>query len=161
MSKSLEAFKLHQKATELLNLSNSSTLVLGEIFYRIQEKKLYKTILGDPQATWSMYCAQPEIGKSKGHISKLISIYKKYIKELKLKYKDITGLDIERLYMIIKVVNKENADEWLARIKTLSRPDLKILLKGVDPATCKHEIEELPAKWRCKICGEIFTTKPE
>lgn len=159
--KQLEAFKLHQKAAELLKLSNSSTLVLGEIFWRIREKKLYQSILGDKEATFSQYIAQPEIGKSKGHISKLISIYLKYIKELKLRYKDIIGLDIERLYMIIRAVDEKNVDEWLSKIKTLSRSDIFRELKGKNPMTCIHEWEMKEPIYVCKICGERAKMKPE
>mgnify|MGYP000627920115 CR=1 FL=1 len=58
------------------------------------------------------------------------------------------------------ILTKENWEEWKHKIKELSRTDLKKAIKGIDEMNCAHQWEEIPAKWKCKLCGMITNICP-
>lgn len=161
INKESEAFNLHQKVLSLVEIQNSSTLVLGELFYRIKKEKMFYELCGDDKATWRDYLG--DIKKSYGYASLLMNLYRFYILDLELKYKQLEGIDTIILDVARQVITKENLDEWLPKLKTLSRSDIKDLVRygDKDKTRCRHEWQAKEPKWVCDKCGAITKTKPD
>lgn len=125
-----QVFILHGRVVDLLRVKNQANLMLGDLLLDIIESEGHKIILGeDRKASIESYLGLPEIKQARTTVFRYIGVVKKYIRELGLTFGDLEGLDIHALDMCAKVVTKENIDEWLGRIETLSRSDLKILVK--------------------------------
>jgi hypothetical protein len=126
-------------------------LVLAEYLYTIRKDELHK-----PQwETFYEYCLEfKELSPSK--ISKLISVYEKFIIEFGFPRGNIQGVGWTQLYAIISRCNtKKGALEWLELAKTLTRNDLNRSLieekTGVDMSKCKHQDSYIIRI--CRTCG--------
>lgn len=153
--------ELHQKIVEISRAHNSTNLALGEYLLYMKEDNRYQEVSGEG-STWGEYLASPEVKLKTSSAYRYMAIVKKYIVELGLKYEDLYGLDTPSLYYCVKVINKDNHEEWLEKIKTLSRSDIEHLIKfgDKDQMACEHQFEPVPTKWKCKICGTITQHNP-
>ena len=149
-----KAFKIHSKITEMTDARNETDLVLGKYLHEIHETEEFKIIAGE-ESNFATYLADPEIGISQAKATRLMKIYRKYILELGMGYSELRGLDTNTLQRIAREVTPENKDEWIARVKTLSRSDISRLLKypDADIMECEHKFE--PHNEKCGKCGEV------
>lgn len=156
--KANELYKKHEQIKEITSLKNTTGLALGELLYEMKKDDRYKTISGE-ETSFSQYLADPEVKIAESSAYRYISTYKRYIVELGCELSEINGLDIHKLYNVRKVITKENKDEWLGNIRSLSRSDLFRLLNypDIDPMECEHETK--PHKNICVKCGEVFSVK--
>lgn len=165
MSKSVEqqVFEQHQKIVAVAQSGNNAKIALGEFLLWMREAERYKSVAGE-DSTWTSYLASPEVNVPYSSASRYMTIAQTYIKDLGLSYDELNGLDTWGLEYCSKVVNKKNVRKWLGDIKALSRSDLRVLVKfpDQDQMKCKHtNVEELPARTRCKNCGTIRNKRAE
>lgn len=127
-------------------------LVLAEYLYTIRTQELHK-----PQwETFYEYCLEfKELSPSK--ISKLISVYEKFIIEYHFPQGNLNGVGWTQLYAIIpRCSTKKEALVWLELAKTLTRNDLnKSLIEvktGVSMSDCKHQDYFIIKV--CRTCGD-------
>lgn len=158
-----KVFDRYKKITELAQSGNNTKIALGELLLWMREADRYKFIAGE-ESTWTSFLASPEINIPYSSAMRYMSIAQTYIKDLELKYEDLTGLDTWGLYYVAhsKIINKRNAKRWLANIRELSRSDLMQIVKfpDKDVMKCKHtDCEEIPPKRRCKNCGAVMNKR--
>lgn len=154
--------QMHKKITEMAQASNSTKIALGEYLLSMKEGGKFREVAGEG-STWGEYLASPEVKIPYASAHRYITIAEKYIVELGLSYEDLYGLDTWALYYCAKVVTKENQEEWLENIRTLSRSDIQQLVKyqGKDQMVCKHgNLNKMPSKWKCEDCGIITNVDP-
>ena len=96
-----------------------------------------------------------EMKMGRATASKLINIYLKFVLEFKFKPKELAEAGgwsvIAEVLPIVKT--REEADDWLNKMRTLNRADLRReiveIQKGVSMAKCKHKNSYL-----LRICNE-------
>jgi hypothetical protein len=159
--KNAEIFDAFQQLKTIANLNSDVNLKQAKWLAFMKYGENFKTVLGDPDATWRAFIAQPELQPLKvSKADRLAKIYKVYITDMELTEEDILGVDSNSLHRLTNVVNKENVKDWLNKAKTLSRADLfrEIKFGAVEKSTCQHD-------WRtkqisiCKLCGAKETKK--
>jgi len=150
-----EAFELYDQIRE--NELHRRELMANntELLYKIKERELYKAILGDENGEWAGFLGLVDVYYSRSDVNKLISIFKKFTLELEIKIEQIIDIPRTRLVDILKLVTKENVDDWLSKAKELTSRDWRIETreaKGLPTEDdCLHKYQKYEI---CKICGE-------
>lgn len=126
-------------------------MALGEYLSKIKDSGEYLNYAD----TWASFLADPEINISKSMAARYSAIYRKYIQELGLDYEKLRGLDTNMLYYVAGKIDKENADEWLEKVRTLSRSDIIREVKHPDANVMECEHEWKLHKEKCHKCGEV------
>lgn len=124
LTKSDEAFELETQIKELRKGVAFSFLILGRIFKKYRDEKLY--LLRD-HTTFASFIAS--VGFRRPTVYSYIHIYEIYIERLKLTPETLQDIPYRRLQMInppvIDAIKKgENPAPWLWKAKELSDPDL-------------------------------------
>jgi len=152
MKNEIQSYNFCKNALELEKKMRNSYFILAGCLYKIQNEKLY-----EPHwSSFEEFCWEfKDISSST--VSKLISVYKKFILEFNLSPVKLNNIGYSLLYAIIPVVKtKEDADEWLLKAEELTRSDLSKFIKekqtGIDMTKCKHkDFYEIRI---CRDCGE-------
>lgn len=148
-----EAFELNEKikSNEFLRRALFSENI--KLLNQIQEKELYKEVLGDENGEWAGFLGQIEVFYSRSRVNDMIRVYKKYSPLIDLK--EIIDIPQTRLIEMIPIITSENKDDWFSKARTLTSRDFLIELrkeKGLQVEDeCKHKYQEYEI---CKICGE-------
>lgn len=148
-----EAFELNEKIkyNELLRRALFSENI--KYLNQIQEKELYKEVLGDENGEWAGFLGQIEIFYSRARVNDMIRVYKKYSPFIDLK--EIVDIPQTRLIEMISIITNENKDDWFLKARTLTSRDFLIELrkaKGLQVEDeCRHEFQKYEV---CKRCGE-------
>lgn len=128
------AFRHRQIALALKQRVSQTSFILGRYLCQIEDRQLYKALGFE---NYRAFLAAPV--ESGGldlapHTANLAqSLYRHYILKLGLKVysKDLQGMDRHKLEIIRSVTNKKNVKDWLNRARSLSRDDLRIVVKQV------------------------------
>ena len=149
-----EAFELYDQIREN-ELQRRELLGLNaKLLYKMKEKKLYKVMLGDEQGEWAGFLGQVDIFYTRSRINKLINIFKKFELELEIGISQVIDVPITRLIDLLKIITKENAEEWLNKAKTLTSKDWRIEIREVKGLPTEDDCEHKMQKYEiCKICG--------
>lgn len=142
-------FQLHQNLISLKRRVGLDSLQMARMLYHLHDEKNWHVI--EPDATWSGYCASPELGISESSAGNLMRIYRKFVIDLGLSEEDLVGIDSRKLSMILPAVTPDTVSELLSRARTLSRSDLAISLEEDKVGEHEHEIEVVTYN-RCKKC---------
>lgn len=110
-----------------------------------RDRKYYKTL---GYETFEEFLGTPEISLTRSYIYKLIKNYEIWVQKWNVSPAKLIGIDSEKLYLTSMIATQDNYEEWLEKAKTLSRSDIRGLIKGED---YKYEI-------KCPRCG--FTFQP-
>ena len=102
-------------------------LKMGAYLKVIHDNSLYIEL---DSITWQDYLDTPEIDLSRSQAYKLMAVYERWIEKYGYSPDEICKISIEKLYIASSQANKETADEWLEKAKTLSRADLKASTPG-------------------------------
>lgn len=132
------SLSLHECIEKIIIIKKNVYLafrVLGELLYNVKTKELYKTTY----ETFEEFLGDPEISFSRITAYKMIKIYAIFVKRLNV-WEKVQDIDSDKLYMISDVVVHGFADDWIERARTLSRSDLRGLLRNED------ELPELESK---------------
>lgn len=117
-----QAFNLDTEIKQLKNNLNGGFLLLAEKLKTVRDMQLYKTLNYD---TFEEYIAQPELSFNRSSVFEFISIYEKFVLELKVQPAGLILTDWSKLQVIKPFVNEENVNELLTKAKELSRSDLR------------------------------------
>ncbi len=154
MSKELVNNNFCNKALELEQGARLTYLKLGAMLYKIREERLYEA----GWESWVEYCMEFK-DLSPSSISKLVSIYKKFVLELGFHQDYIPMQDVgwTKLYEMVPMVsNREQALKLLEKASVLNRQDLRKELietrTGIEIKECKH-LESYLIKV-CPDCGD-------
>lgn len=97
-------------------------LRIGRNLHLVSKNHLYKLLGYESFDEWR---AQPEMGLSRATSYALMKVFDTFIERLKVDYKRLEGVDWTKLYAISQFVNAENVEDYLEKVKTLSRTDLQ------------------------------------
>jgi len=123
-------YKRLQQAKQVLGVG---IFTMGALLYTFREYELWT---GYAEG-WPDFLASEGISYNLGMTS--VRLYQKYILELELsekELKEIAGRDYTALDAVCKVINQDNIDEWMPKILTLGRQDIKREIResqGRDP----------------------------
>lgn len=82
---------------------------------------------------------------------KRIELWEVFSIKLKIGFDRLADIKERNLYLILSVINDENADDLISKAESLTTKDLKIVLSGVEPEECEHEWED----WsKCRKCRQ-------
>lgn len=141
-----------QSALHIEKKIKKGFVVLAEMLYNIREKNLY-------EPAWSSFqefsMEFKEISSST--ISKLCSVYEKYVIDYKISPEKLYPAGWTILYQALPLMkSKEDATEFLNKGNILSREDIKKEIKelrtGIDTTKCRHK--ETYKIEVCSDCGE-------
>ena len=149
-----EIFKVYQHLQSLQGASRGVDLELAKELSILKKDGNYKIIMGDDEASWKAFLAQPEINLHPAKADRLVVIYDVYIQQLGLTEKDISDVDSNSLRRLASRVTKENVMEWIDKARNLSRSDLfrEIKYGHIDEMKCEHEFK-CKKTCVCKMCG--------
>lgn len=159
--KAKRLFNSFQSLKNLQSLTSGINLQQAKELAYMKKDKNYKTVIGYDEATWKAFIAQPELQPlTMSTANRLVTIYQKYIEELKLSNDDILGIDSNSLQRLATIVNEVNVKSWLHKAKVLSRSDLyrEIKYGSVNEEHCEHDWEARQTS-KCKFCGKTRTKK--
>jgi integrase len=108
-----------------------------------RDRRYYKTL---GYETFEEYLGTPEISLSRGYVYKLIKNYELWVQKYHVSLAKLHEIDSEKLYIAGMIATKDNYEEWLEKAKTLSRSDIRGLIKG----------EDYEYKVTCPRCGYEF-----
>ena len=115
-------FQVDVEVKQLKKDINGGFLELAKRLKEIRDNKYYIQLDYD---TFEAYIAQPELGFDRTSVYRFISIYEKFVIELKVPHEGLLSLDYNKLDMLIPHITEENKEELLNKAQTLSRSDLR------------------------------------
>ena len=139
-----EAFTNHQLIIKIKHSITKDFWNLAIMLKINRDRKYYRTL---GYETFEEYLGTPEISLSRGYVFKLIKNYELWVQRYHVSLAKLNEIDSEKLYLAGIVANKDDYEEWLERAKTLSRADIRSLIKGSD-----YEY-----KVTCPKCGFEFS----
>ena len=149
-----QAFKAYEHLKGLQSVTRGVDLELARELSLLKKDENYKIIMGDQEATWKAFLAQPELKIHVAKADRLVKIYDTYIIKLELTEEDIQGIDSNSLNRLSTVVTKENVEEWLDKARELSRADLlrEIKFGDINEMECEHNYK-CKKICVCSVCG--------
>lgn len=148
----LENLNYCNEALKLETQLRKGFLVLAGYLYNIRENRLY-----EPQwSSFTEFCWEfKEVSPST--ISKMITVYEKFVKQFKFPQGKLEEIGWTALYTISNLSDtKENATYWMQLAKEQNQGDLRKTVKeemtGESMMNCKHK-NTFTIKV-CKDCGQ-------
>lgn len=146
-----DAFKLDSEIKQLKKGINGGFIEIASRLKIVRDNKLYKKLDYD---TFEGYIAQPELGFDRSSVFRLISIYEKFVIELRVAPGRLSMIEWTKLREILPFVNEQNKEEFLAKAKELSRSDLIEEVKDLKPqpqpllpAQGKYQVIAIDPPW--------------
>lgn len=117
-----EAVVRHNRFIKLGEIAAETFLHIGEELYWIRKRRLWLDLKSD---SFEAYLAQYS-GIEYRVAMMLISVFEKYILELKVKPVSLLEAGYSKLYTVRKKANSDNVEDVIANASRLSRSDLRI-----------------------------------
>ena len=123
------AWEIHRAIVEAKLQGAFLSLRLGALLAKMREGTLYKEL---DYATWESYLGSPEVSMSPRTADRFIRLHRLYVGKLGYGESELAEAGISKLDIVARMVEPEGqdplpkaeADEWVARAKTLSKADL-------------------------------------
>lgn len=134
-------------------------LRIGRNLYLVSKQKLFERMGYGSFEEWR---AQPEMNMSKATSYGLMKVFDVYIEKLRVSPSKLEGMDWTKLLTVAPFVNAGNVDEYLDRVRSLSRADLqsemsrlRALAQGKTPKQAEEQQDVLDiVRQACPIqCG--------
>ena len=147
-------FESFQELKQLSTVKTGIDLERARQLAYLKKDGNYKIIMGDQEASWTAFIAQPELQLSKSTAERLVKIYQVYVEKYGLKEEDLRGIDSNSLYRLSTVVNDDTIEEWISKAKNLSRADIykEVKFGDIDEMQCSHFWTNKTLK-TCTLCG--------
>lgn len=117
----------YNSIVELKQTIGATCFLMGKLLTENKRNGLYK-LLG--HNTFESFLGTPEISFHRTTAYKHMKIYSEFIEYYKLSQKDLQDIDLDKLYLILPIIDKNNIQDWLEKARTLSRSDLRIAIQG-------------------------------
>ena len=144
MEKGKLAFENSQKIINLKNSIEKDLLRLASLLISNHDNQYYKILGYD---SWEEFLAIPELSMSRSFAYKIMQVYRIWIQKFFVSQENLMNIDNEKLFLASTQATKDNYEEWLERARTLSRSDIRGLIKG----------EDYSYKVTCPRCHYEFT----
>ena len=134
-------------------------LRIGRNLYVISKNKLYENM---GHASFDAWRAQPDLNLARSTSYALMGVFETFVERLGVDPVRLAGLDWTKLFAVSKFVNPNNIDEFLEKVRLLSRTDLaseitnlRALASGQTPAQAAAQQSIIDTvKMACPIgCG--------
>ncbi len=134
-------------------------LRIGRNLHLVSKNHLYKQLGHDSFDEWR---AQPGLNVSRATSYALMKVFEVFVERLKVDVKRLEGVDWTKLYAVSQFVNGENVEDYLEKVKNLSRTDLqreaaltRARLAGKTPTEAEAQVATLDiVREACPInCG--------
>lgn len=146
----------HKRREVFVELHTKSNLLELKLIWQIWKNKDW-SVLGFE--TFKDYCEAPVnsggLGISRAWATQMAEVYQRYVKELGVDEQHLLLTSPRKLYEIRRLVNKNNVNDWLEKIKNLSLEDLEREKKNIDILNCDHDWEFFKRCKKCKIWEKI------
>ena len=129
MEKGKLAFENSQKIINLKNSIEKDLLRLASLLISNHDNQYYKILGYD---SWEEFLAIPELSMSRSFAYKIMQVYRIWIQKFFVSQENLMNIDNEKLFLASTQATKDNYEEWLERARTLSRSDIRGLIKGED-----------------------------
>jgi hypothetical protein len=121
-----------------VKIDEQINLITGELLYEVRENKYYKEWTFEDEETketknynkFDDYCLE-ELGLNRRKAFYLVDIYSKFVVDLGLSREQLRELEWTKAAIIVKQITAESAEEWLGRMKTMSKRQLQEYVKGL------------------------------
>ena len=140
MTSLAKASGLLEATSDAFKAARRSLLAATHLLYQVREKEAYKSKY-DPFSAF----VEEECGISRGHASKLLTIYSHYVVEHGVLQQNLEAVDTDKLYLAIRTPG--SAQQQLSRAKTLTRQELKLDTNDAEP----HDHEPITICAKCHI----------
>ena len=144
MEKGKLAFENSQKIINLKNSIEKDLLRLASLLISNHDNQYYKILGYD---SWEEFLAIPELSMSRSFAYKIMQVYRIWIQKFFVSQENLMNIDNEKLFLASTQATKDNYEEWLERARTLSRSDIRGLIKE----------EDYSYKVTCPRCHYEFT----
>lgn len=151
-----EAFEAWKKLTD--NISNRRKIDVenAKLFTEIFDNQWQKDILGDEEATWLAFLAQPEVFYTRSEVNRFMILHKRLAVEWGFILEDFFDINVTKLENIAKYCKSSSeATHYLELARTLSSSDWKEEMNKLtgkpSMAECKHQ--DTKTLTVCGVCG--------
>lgn len=97
-------------------------LRIGRNLYVVSKNKLYEKM---GHGTFDEWRAQPDLNLARATSYALMKVFETYVEKLGVSPDRLSGLDWTKLYAVAQFVNPSNVDEFIEKVRNLSRTDLQ------------------------------------
>lgn len=97
-------------------------LRIGRNLYLISKHKLYEKM---GHASFDGWRAQPDLNLARSTTYGLMKVFETFVERLRVDPDKLAGLDWTKLYAVARFVDPSNVDEFIEKVRTLSRTDLQ------------------------------------
>jgi hypothetical protein len=146
----------HKRREAFIEIHQKSSLLELKLLYEIYKNKDWNVLGFD---NFKDYCEAPVnsggLAISREWATQLVMVYQKFVIDLELDEKKLLDVSPRKLYKIKNIVTKENVDEMIEKIKTLSLEDLEFEIHNKDTMSCQHSgmfDENARFLYKCKDC---------
>jgi hypothetical protein len=136
-------------------------LRVGRNLYMVSKNKLYEHM---GHATFEEWRAQPDLNLARATSYALMKVFETFVERLQVPVDKLEGLDWSKLYLVSQFANPKNVDEFIEKVRLLSRADLQIeintlraISRGQTPAQAAAQQPVLEViRESCPIgCGAV------
>ena len=150
-------FAMWKELTENVSLIREKTVRNAELFTKIYDQQLHKSILGDEEADWKALLAQVEVFYTRSEVARWMLLWKTLHDGFGFALADITDIPVVRLEKIAKYCHtKEEAARYVEFARTATRSDFDdeiLTLRGKPTKeTCAH-LDGFRRLEECVRCG--------
>jgi len=125
---------------ELKQTIGSVSFLMGKLLVENKRNGYYK-LLG--HNTFESFLGSSEISFHRTTAYKYMKVYSEFIEYYKLGQQDLQDIDLDKLYLILPIIDKNNVQEWVEKARTLSRSDLRVAIQGKK----QKRMVELGSEW--------------
>ena len=97
-------------------------LRIGRNLFTVSKNTLFKPL---GYETFDEWRAQPEMNLSRSTSYALMKVFEVFVDNLKVEHSKLAGIDWTKLYNVSPFVTQENVEEFLDKVRVLSRTDLQ------------------------------------
>jgi hypothetical protein len=149
-----KAWALHNGIVENEMKRRGLLLDSMKLIHELHNSGLYRAVLGDEDAPWSAYLSQHEVFYSASKVYTMDKVYQKFVKELEVSTDKISDIPVTKLSQLLKIVTKENVDEWIIKARELTTHDfedeVRVAMGKESYLTCPHNFANYEI---CAKCG--------
>ena len=137
-----------RETVDLVTQIETRFIELGMRLSKIRSQEMWKS---GGYANFGEYLDAAKM--SKGNASMLISVYEHYLLPGKLQPEQLIGAPYSSLYEAIPLLKEEDAETVVAKVKMLTRSEIKDEVREEKHGDCKH-VETIHV---CKSCRAIIS----
>lgn len=156
-----EAFATWTKLTSNIADIRKKTIENAKLFTEIYDNQWEKDILGDEEATWVAFLAQPEVFYTRAEINRFMVLHRRFSVEWGFVLEDLLDIPITKLENIAKYCETSNqVQHYLDLARTLSSADWRDEMSKLQGKPSQTDCDHKGMLKRYEICGKCGQKHP-